>query len=89
MSSTWILSVRTTLTPSLDLEFGDQASLVAQLARFDKRGLSEPYRLHEFNNDNGVVIAFISKAYVSHFVEPPLRLVHEQKTRALRTKGTV
>lgn len=71
----WVLRVRTTLTPSLEVEFGDRASLVAQLARFNKRGLSDPYRLHEFRNDSGVVIAFISKAYVSHSVVPPLRLV--------------
>jgi hypothetical protein len=76
MSSTWTLSVRTTLTASLEVEFGDRASLVAQLARFDKRGLSDPYRLHEFHNDSGVLIAFISKAYVSHSIVPPLRLVN-------------
>ena len=75
MPPTWVLSVRTTLTASLEVEFGDRASLIAQLARFDKRGLSDPYRLHEFRNDAGVLIAFISKAYVSHSVVPPLKLV--------------
>jgi hypothetical protein len=77
------------LTTSLEVEFVDRASLVAQLAKFDKRGLSDPYRLHEFRNDSGVVIAFISKTYVSHCVVPPLRIVDEQKTSALRTKGTI
>jgi hypothetical protein len=72
MPASWTLAVRTTLTKSLDLEFVDRASLVSQLARFDKRGLGDPYRLHEFRNESGVLIAFISKAYVSHSVTPPL-----------------
>jgi hypothetical protein len=75
MPPTWVLCVRTTLTASLEVEFENRSDLVAQLARFDKRGLSDPYRLHEFRNDSGVVIAFISKAYVSHSIVPPLRLV--------------
>jgi hypothetical protein len=75
MPLSWTLAVRTTLTESLDLEFVDHASLLSQLARFEKRGLSDPYRLHEFHNDHGVLIAFISKAYVSHSVVPALRLV--------------
>jgi len=73
--SIWTLCVRTTLTESLEVEFVDREALVAQLARFDKRGLSDPHRLHEFSNDSGVLIAFISKAYVSHSVVPPLRIV--------------
>ena len=68
MPHSWILAVRTTLTESLELEFDDRASLEEQLARFDKRGLGDPYRLHAFDNGRGVVIAFISKAYVSHRV---------------------
>ncbi len=75
MPASWILAVRTTLTMSLDLEFVDREALVSQLARFDKRGLSDPYRLHEFRNENGVLIAFISKTYISHTVTPPLRIV--------------
>jgi len=71
LSSSWTLTVRTTLTNSLDLEFRDRASLVAQLALFKKAPLGDPYRLHEFRNERGVLIAFISKAYVSHCVEPP------------------
>lgn len=72
MSPSWILAVRTTLTESLDVEFEDRAALTAQLARFRERGLSDPYFLHEFCNGHGVLIAFLSKAYVSHHVEPLL-----------------
>lgn len=68
MSHPWILAVRTTVTESLELDFDDRGLLEAQLARFDKRGLGDPYHLHEFNNGRGAVIAFISKAYVSHRV---------------------
>ena len=75
MSPSWVLAVRTTLTDSLDLKFQDRASLATQLALFKKRGLSDPHRLHEFHNDAGVSIAFISKVYLSHNVEPPLEFV--------------
>jgi len=82
MYPSWVLAVRTTLTESLELEFDNRASLVRQLARFDKRGLSDPYRLHEFSNGRGALIAFISKAYVSHRVAPPLRAL-ESRQRGL------
>lgn len=71
MSHSWILAVRTAFSDSLALEFRDRASLVAQLVAFRGAGLSDPYRLHEFRNEKGVLIAFISRAYVSHSVEPP------------------
>ena len=71
MLSPWILMVRTRLSGQLDLIFHDRAGLVAQLAQFRKRGLNDPYALHEFRNEHGTLLAFISKAYVSHRVEPP------------------
>jgi hypothetical protein len=73
MSPSWVLAVRTTLTDALDLTFSNQGSLAQQLALFEKHGLSDPHRLHEFHNDAGVSIAFISKVYLSHHVEPPLQ----------------
>ena len=72
MSPSWVLAVRTTLTDALDLTFTNHGSLAKQLALFEKHGLSNPHRLHEFHNDAGASIAFISKVYLSHNVEPPL-----------------
>jgi len=72
MTHSWILTVRTAFSESLDLEFRDRGSLVAQLAMFKTAGLGNPYRLHEFRNERGALIAFISRAYISHCVEPPL-----------------
>lgn len=71
MSPLWTLVVRTTFSDALDLDFADRPSLVAQLTRFEENGLSNPYRLHEFRNEKGILIAFTSKSYVSHRVEPP------------------
>jgi len=71
MPRSWTLAVRTEFSNSLALEFRDRSSLVAQLAAFRGTGLGDPYCLHEFRNEKGVLIAFISRAYVSHSVEPP------------------
>ncbi len=71
MPSSFRLVVRTTGSGALDLEFQDRAALVKQLAKFKRRGLSDPSRLHEFRNGRGTLIAFVSKAYISHGVEPP------------------
>jgi hypothetical protein len=70
MPSSWTLVVETTWSHTLDLEFKDRASLVGQLAIFKQTGLSNPYRLHEFRNEKGILIAFISKAYIAHSVNP-------------------
>jgi hypothetical protein len=71
MLSSWILKVQTRLSGQLDLTFRDRADLVAQLAQFRARGLANPHFLHEFRNEHGALLAFISKAYISHRVDPP------------------
>jgi hypothetical protein len=71
MSNSWTLVVQTTWSDALNLEFQDRASLVAQLTSFKRNGLGNPYRLHEFRNERGILIAFISKVYISHEVRPP------------------
>jgi hypothetical protein len=69
MSRSWRLVVTTTLSPSLDLIFEDQAALRRQMKRFERAGLDDPNHLHVFHNDKRVLIGFLSKAYVSHSVE--------------------
>jgi hypothetical protein len=71
MIPSWLLVVKTNLSDSLELAYADRPLLVRQLAEFRTRGLSDRHFLHEFRNENGVVLAFISKAYVSHTVQPP------------------
>lgn len=70
MTGFWLLTVRTQLSGSLELLYHDRALLAGQLKRFRTRGLSDRHYLHEFQNENGVLLAFISKTYVSHVVEP-------------------
>jgi hypothetical protein len=71
MLPSWLLVVKTNLSDALELTYSDRALLVGQLEAFRRRGLADRHYLHEFRNENGVVIAFISKAYVSHSVQPP------------------
>lgn len=71
MLPTWLLVVKTNLSDALELTYSDRALLASQLATFRTRGLSDRHFLHEFRNEHGVMLAFISKAYVSHSVRPP------------------
>jgi hypothetical protein len=71
MPPSWLLVVKTNLSNELELAYSDRALLVHQLAGFRAQGLSDRYFLHEFRNERGVLLAFISKAYVSHSVRPP------------------
>ncbi|MGA2394477.1 MAG: hypothetical protein ABSH03_14145 [Candidatus Lustribacter sp.] len=71
MFPSWLLVVKTNLSDGLELAYSDRALLVSQLAAFRTRGLSDRHFLHEFRNENGAMLAFISKAYVSHSVRPP------------------
>jgi hypothetical protein len=71
MLPSWLLVVKTNLSDSLELAYSDRALLVSQLAHFRARGLADRHFLHEFRNESGVLLAFISKAYVSHSVRPP------------------
>jgi hypothetical protein len=71
MSPSWLLVVKTNLSDTLELAYFDRPLLVSQLAAFRTRGLANRHFLHEFRNEKGVVLAFISKAYVSHSVRPP------------------
>ena len=70
MPNSWTLVVETTWSRRLDIAFKDRASLIGQLAIFKQTGLGNPYRLHEFRNEKGILIAFISKAYIAHSVNP-------------------
>jgi hypothetical protein len=72
MPDSWMLVVKTSFSESLELEYQDRALLVLQLARFTKRGLRDPYLLHEFRNEGGTLIAFVSQSYIAHHVDPPL-----------------
>ena len=71
MFPSWLLAVKTNFSDALELTYFDRALLVSQLAAFRTRGLSDRHFLHEFRNEDGAMIAFISKAYVSHNVRPP------------------
>lgn len=71
MLPSWLLVVKTNLSDALELVYTDRALLVDQLTRFRTRGLADRYFLHEFRNEHGVLLAFISKAYRSHSVRPP------------------
>jgi hypothetical protein len=71
MVPSWLLVVKTNLSDALELTYFDRALLVNQLAAFRKRGLADRHFLHEFRNELGAVLAFISKTYVSHSVRPP------------------
>ena len=71
MLPSWLLSVKTNLSDALELTYSDRALLASQLAAFRTRGLTNRHFLHEFRNEKGAVIAFISKAYVSLSVQPP------------------
>jgi hypothetical protein len=71
MLPSWLLVVKTNLSDALELTYFDRPLLVSQLAAFRTRGLSDRYFLHEFRNELGGVLAFISKTYVSHSVRPP------------------
>ena len=71
MFPSWQLVVKTNLSNALELTYSDRALLVSQLADFRAQGLSDRHFLHEFRNENGALLAFISKAYVSHSVRPP------------------
>jgi hypothetical protein len=70
MFPSWMLSVQTVLRDQLELEYRDRALLVSQLKRFQKRS-PDPFALNEFRNEVGGLIAFLSKVYLSHRVEPP------------------
>jgi hypothetical protein len=71
MLPSWLLVVKTNLSDALELTYFDRPLLVSQLAAFRTRGLLDRHFLHEFRNEKGAVLAFISKAYVSHSVRPP------------------
>jgi hypothetical protein len=71
MLPSWLLVVKTNLSNALELTYFDRPLLVSQLAAFRRRGLADRHFLHEFRNEKGAVLAFISKAYVSLSVRPP------------------
>lgn len=72
MFPSWLLVVKTTLS-ALELPYCDRSLLLAQLGAFRTRGLSDRHYLHEFRNENGALLAFVSKTYISHSVQPPHR----------------
>ncbi|HTW85412.1 MAG TPA: hypothetical protein VMD91_15190 [Candidatus Sulfotelmatobacter sp.] len=72
MTQSWLLVVKTQHSDALDLTYRDRALLVDQLAFFRANGLSDRHYLHEFRNECGSLLAFISKAYISHSVQPDI-----------------